>query len=61
MEGAGGSAGTEPQSQTNEACSVPLVPPQDCEKITPDGGVLKHVVEAGAGELPVLHGRCLGK
>ena len=41
-------------------CPVPLDPPSDCSKVTEDGGVLKHVLSEGSGEVPVLHGRCLG-
>jgi hypothetical protein len=39
----------------------PMTPPEDCESITPDGGVLKKVLAAGSGEKPSLHARCLGK
>lgn len=38
----------------------PLAPPLDAEKVTPDGGVLKVTLEAGSGDAPVLHARCLG-
>eukprot|EP00775_Hariotina_reticulata_P007506 gene7506-7716_t len=40
-------------------CPVPLEPPSDCSKVTQDGGVLKHVLTEGSGEVPVLHARCL--
>lgn len=41
--------------------AVTLSPPADCIKITDDGGVLKHVVAEGSGDLPMRHGRCLGE
>lgn len=58
--------GTEPQQGDDTVNGtafddVPLTPPADCIKITEDGGVLKHVVAEGSGDLPVRHGRCLGK
>jgi hypothetical protein len=52
----------QPQTDTESSLeSVPLDPPADCIKVTDDGGVLKHVVAEGSGDLPVRHGRCLGK
>lgn len=40
---------------------VPLSPPEDCIKVTEDGGVLKHIMTEGSGEAPMLHARCLGE
>jgi hypothetical protein len=57
-----------PEDQTGEQDQlyahldpVPLTPPADCIPLTEDGGVLKHVVAEGKGDLPVRHGRCLGE
>jgi hypothetical protein len=41
--------------------TVPLTPPEDCIKVTEDGGVLKHIMTEGSGESPMLHARCLGE
>ncbi|KAJ9533675.1 hypothetical protein QJQ45_026732 [Haematococcus lacustris] len=38
-----------------------LLPPSDCELVTPDGGVLKKVLKPGHGDPPGLYARCLGK
>lgn len=38
----------------------PLHPPEQCEQITPDGVVLKHVLVEGTGDKPKLFARCLG-
>lgn len=35
-------------------------PPDDAEKVTPDGGVLKHVLVEGSGEVVPRFARCLG-
>ncbi|KAI8466791.1 MAG: 42 kDa peptidyl-prolyl isomerase-like protein [Monoraphidium minutum] len=37
----------------------PMAPPEGCEQLTPDGGVLKLVLSEGSGDAPVLHARCL--
>lgn len=53
-------AQTAPEQQTEAQLeAVPLTPPADCIQVTEDGGVLKHVVAEGSGDLPVRHGRCL--
>ncbi|WIA11718.1 hypothetical protein OEZ85_011813 [Tetradesmus obliquus] len=39
--------------------TVPLSPPEDCVQVTEDGGVLKHILTEGSGEVPMLHARCL--
>ncbi len=39
----------------------PLEPPANCENVTADGGVLKHVLEPGTGDKPKQFARCLGK
>lgn len=55
-------AQTAPEQQIEaQLDSVPLTPPADCIQVTEDGGVLKHVVAEGSGDLPVRHGRCLGE
>jgi hypothetical protein len=55
-------AQTDDQSTNgNGLDAVALSPPADCIKITDDGGVLKHVIAEGSGDLPVRHGRCLGE
>ncbi|KAL6760549.1 hypothetical protein V8C86DRAFT_2550657 [Haematococcus lacustris] len=36
-----------------------LLPPSDCELVTPDGGVLKKVLKPGHGAPPGLYARCL--
>lgn len=41
--------------------TVPLSPPEDCVQVTEDGGVLKHILTEGSGEVPMLHARCLGE
>ena len=51
----------KPSCTIEEIFDVPMEPPQDCTKVTEDGGVLKHVVTEGSGEVPCLHARCLGK
>lgn len=38
---------------------LPMVPPEDCEKVTPDGGVLKKTITEGSGDRPCLHARCI--
>lgn len=55
--------GQESQVELNDTGldPVPLTPPADCIAVTDDRGVLKHVVAEGSGDLPVLHGRCLGE
>ncbi len=47
-------------SDVNIPPDVLLDPPSDCVKITSDGGVLKHIIREGSGDVPVLHARCLG-
>lgn len=53
--GEGAEAEQEPQQQQQ------LLPPEDAELITDDGGVLIKTLEEGHGDLPPLHARCLGK
>lgn len=60
MSTADGPNGT-PEQPGTVLDDVPLSPPPECIKVTPDGGVLKNVVAEGSGDLPVRHGRCLGK
>ncbi len=38
----------------------PLRPPEDCEPVTEDGGVMKRVISEGTGDKPPRHARCLG-
>ncbi len=52
----------EPANEEQIASSVPLSPPEDCEAVTSDRGVLKKVLEPGEpGTTPTLHARCLGE
>lgn len=48
-------------AQDAEYGTVPLTPPEDCEPVTSDGGVLKKVLEPGFGDPPPLHANCLGE
>lgn len=48
------------QELGQEPCSVPLSPPEGSQRITPDGGVLKYILQEGSGAPPELHARCLG-
>jgi len=54
-----------PESSCEEPASglgqVPLDIPSDSTSVTPDGFVVKHVIEQGTGEKVALHSRCLGK
>lgn len=50
-------------SEDNKAAEAPTImlePPEDCEPVTADGGVLKKVLAEGDGDPPGLHARCLG-
>lgn len=42
------------------AIDIPLTPPAEATPVTPDGNVLKLVLQPGSGPLPALHARCLG-
>ncbi|KAG2435086.1 hypothetical protein HXX76_007173 [Chlamydomonas incerta] len=51
---------TQPADAEAANCPLPLSPPEGCESVTLDGGVLKKVLEAGDPESkPTLHARCL--
>jgi hypothetical protein len=53
----------EPQATMDgitDDASIPLTPPEGSLRVTPDGTVLKHVLQPGAGDKPPLHARCLG-
>lgn len=47
-------------SEVTDETSMQLTAPEDCQKVTEDGAVRKHVVVKGAGDPPSLHARCLG-
>lgn len=59
--GAPEDAAAAPAAGAEASETPPLTPPDGCERITPDGGVLKHVLKEGSGDHPCLHARCLGR
>jgi len=51
---------SDPPPAAAAAAAIQLTPPEDCEAVTPDRGVLKKTLVPGSGERPALHARCLG-
>ncbi|GBF95318.1 peptidyl-prolyl cis-trans isomerase [Raphidocelis subcapitata] len=58
-DGAGAAAADDAAGGEAGPPRPPLTPPDDCEAVTEDRGVLKTVLVEGDGERPCLHARCL--
>lgn len=58
---AAAAAGPAAAAPAAAAAPIPMTPPEAAEALTPDGGVLKGVLEAGSGDVPCAHARCLGE
>lgn len=49
------------QENTSDPESIPsVIPPEDAQLVTEDGGVKKCVIRDGSGNPPPLHSSCLG-